>query len=220
MKLITELNHDLLVDRVYNELKKAIIYRVFEPGHKLDIYDLAAKFKVSRTPIKEAFNRLQIEGLIYIKPRIGTFVADLNFSEFEEIFEARLMIETWAIQIGIHVFKDSDIVQLQQYCDKMSEILLDEDFDYMKFNEFDALFHKKIVDMSGNYKIIKMYEQLNPHWNTARVYYPVAKQKTQHHSHHIDIIKYFREKNEKELSKVIKEHIKAGKSGLKELFTL
>ncbi|MBN8638206.1 MAG: GntR family transcriptional regulator, partial [Anaerolineae bacterium] len=63
-----------LNDVVYHLLRERILTRGFVPGERLDLDDLATRLQISRTPLKDALNRLTVEGLIEIQPRRGTFV--------------------------------------------------------------------------------------------------------------------------------------------------
>ncbi|HWL22668.1 MAG TPA: GntR family transcriptional regulator, partial [Ureibacillus sp.] len=85
-----------LATQVYRVLRGEIISGVFAPGEKLDINQLAEKFGVSRSPVKEAINQLVHESLIEILPRKGTYITQLRYKDCMEALDARFMVETWA----------------------------------------------------------------------------------------------------------------------------
>src|SRR6185295_12328232 len=94
-----QLENVSLSEKVYELLKEAILHGQLCPGERLDIFELAKILNVSRTPIKEAFNRLSIAGLIRIYPNRGTFVRELpDAQEVRDIFGARMMIELWCCE--------------------------------------------------------------------------------------------------------------------------
>lgn len=143
---------------MYKELKNAILKGALAPGQKLNIFELAEQFNVSRTPVKEAFNRLHLEGLLVIKPRKGTYVAEIDVKKIMEVFDARLLFETWAAQIGVMQAKDEDIQVLRGLCDEMDVYYNAETFDYISFNELDTQFHYCIVKMGNNQSILDLYK--------------------------------------------------------------
>src|SRR5690348_11990924 len=91
------IEHSDLTTKVYQWLKERILHHAFLPGDKLDVKQLADDLGVSRTPVKDAVNRLTSEGLVVLRSRRGTYVATLAPSDVRDLMEARLMIETWAV---------------------------------------------------------------------------------------------------------------------------
>ena len=108
----------LLTQQVYNILREKIIGRIYTPGDKLDIHKLAEDFGVSRSPVKDAINQLVHDGLIEIIPRKGTYVTQLNFTDFIEVLDARLMIELWAAKHAIQIITDEEIEEWGQNCSR------------------------------------------------------------------------------------------------------
>lgn len=205
----------LTADKVYKELKNAILKRTLAPGQKLNIFELAEQFNVSRTPVKEAFNRLHLEGLLVIKPRKGTYVAEMDIKKIMEVFDARQLFETWAAQIGVMQATDEDIQVLRRLCHEMDVYYKAKTFDYISFNELDTQFHYHIVKMGNNQSILDLYKSLNAHQMTERAYYEIAyeKAKSTHDQHHA-IVEAF---EKRDLSLVLSEivnHIVTGKDML------
>src|ERR1017187_8004501 len=87
-----------LSDRAYDILRKEIISGNLAPGEKLNVHDLAAAMQISRTPIKEAINRLAEDGLVTIRSRKSTFVSLIEPEKLREIFDIRLKIELWGAE--------------------------------------------------------------------------------------------------------------------------
>ena len=84
-------------DWVADELRRAILARDFEPGERLSAERLAERFKVSQTPLREAFARLAGEGWVAYLPQRGVRVADVSVEEMLEIYELRELLEPLAI---------------------------------------------------------------------------------------------------------------------------
>jgi DNA-binding GntR family transcriptional regulator len=85
-----------LTDQTYEIIKDAIVTLRFSPGYRLSVHKLSDQLGVSRTPVKEAFQRLQQEGLVSVVPRKGTFVSPIEVKDIDEILEARALIEAFA----------------------------------------------------------------------------------------------------------------------------
>lgn len=215
MTKFMQIENELTADRVYKELKNAILRNILKPGQKLDIFELAEQFNVSRTPVKEAFNRLHLEGLLMIKPRKGTYVAEIDLRKVIEVLDARLLFETWAAKVGVLNATAEEIQYLRTLCFEMDQIYATEPFDYSSFNELDIRFHYHIVKMGQNQCIMDLYKGLNAHRITERAYYEVAFQKANsgHYQHH-EIVDAFEKRDEALVIEWITQHIQAGKSEL------
>ena len=74
---------------VYQQLKQQIILLEHPPGTMIREKELMKEFGVSRTPVREALLRLEVDGLVRIIPSIGTFVEDVSFQQLKEVFEVR-----------------------------------------------------------------------------------------------------------------------------------
>src|SRR5262245_57139495 len=83
-----------LTQQVYELLRAKIMAHELLPGQRIDIPMLARLLGVSRTPVKEAVNRLAAEGAIEILPQHGTFIASVDWPALLELHDMRVMIET------------------------------------------------------------------------------------------------------------------------------
>lgn len=203
----------LLNEQVYVQIKDAIFNKVLPPGTKLDIYQIAEQFNVSRTPVKEAFNRLNHEGLINIKPRKGTFVAELKNKDIVELLDARLMFEQWAGQAAIHQCTEKDVQHLESIASSMERCYMSKPFKYLEFMELDIQFHELIIELGNNQCITEMYKRLNTHRMIALGYYEIAYEIINVDSHR-EIVNAFRERNPQKFLELITKHITDTKRGL------
>ncbi len=162
-----------LSDQAYDILKRNIIERQLAPNTKLDINALGQQLGVSRMPILDALTRLEAEGLVLRRNRVGTYVMPLDKAVFEEIFEARGMVEQWATSPVIAHLQADDIIQLRALLDEAGQLLTnatEETLDYRRFVEYDQRFHLTLIQLCGNTRIIEFYRSLNSHMQIARVY--------------------------------------------------
>lgn len=104
----------VLPDRVYAELKHRVLTCALKPGERLVEADLCAALKVSRTPIREALNRLANEGLVVASPFRGFTVAPLTARDFHDLCEVRRMIEPAVAALAAERAVPEDIVRLRE----------------------------------------------------------------------------------------------------------
>ncbi|NIN91778.1 GntR family transcriptional regulator, partial [bacterium] len=103
-----------LQEDIYDRLKKSIIYGELSPGEKLSEVALAGKMKVSRTPIREAFRQLQMEGYITVESNKGAYVSKLPPEEIEEIYDIISLLEGYAAELTARRVKDSELRELRE----------------------------------------------------------------------------------------------------------
>ncbi|RPJ83342.1 MAG: GntR family transcriptional regulator [Acidobacteria bacterium] len=167
---LLSIEHSELGEKVYTLIRQEILLRRFQAGEKLDIYRLADQLGVSRTPVKDAVNRLALEGLIEIVPRRGTFVTKFGRRDIEELFDARCMVELWAAQKAMKRVTDEQIRQLEEVVGEGARILKKADgaFDYQAFSVLNARFHRLMLELSGSRKLIEIYDSLHTHVQVTR----------------------------------------------------
>jgi DNA-binding GntR family transcriptional regulator len=119
---LTSLGAKPLPDLIYAWLREQIFSGVLSPGTVLRQEQLAKRFNVSRVPLREAFSRLQAEGLIQLRPRRGFAVISLNPSEIVQIFELRMVIEEFAVTVATRSRSGTDIAEVARCLDKMEAL--------------------------------------------------------------------------------------------------
>ena len=87
-----------LTDKIYQDIKDDILTKVFQPGEKLNIKELAREYQVSDTPVKQALQRLAEEKLVVNTPNKGMSVRALTPHELQDIFDMRLMMDTFFVK--------------------------------------------------------------------------------------------------------------------------
>ncbi|GIP36062.1 GntR family transcriptional regulator [Paenibacillus sp. J2TS4] len=198
----------LLAKQVYNVIRGKIIGGKYSPGEKLDIHKLADEFGVSRSPVKDAINQLVHEGLIEIIPRKGTYVTQLNFTDFIELHDARLMIEMWAAQRVIKTISDDQIHQWGQLVQEMNSLLEINPFPFEIYNNLDMKFHRTLVQWTGNKKVQDIYFALNTHVALSRVVYSTSFESTlRRHKDHQDLYEAMRERDLATFLGILQLHI-------------
>jgi len=91
-----------VVDKVYDELKAMAINYALRPGERLNEIELSKRLGVSRTPLREALNRLSTEGFLRFIPGRGFYCRELNPKEIFDLFELRKAIEISGVRLSTH----------------------------------------------------------------------------------------------------------------------
>ncbi|MFH5182401.1 GntR family transcriptional regulator [Paenibacillus sp. TAB 01] len=149
-----------LWDKTYALLKESIIRRKYAPNHKLSIPELSEQLGVSRTPVRDALTRLEMEGLVKTVSKVGTFVVAITNQDVQNIMDTRLMLEFWVIEKLNNVDKETlkfrisrmqDI--LRQSAAKVESNHVDE---YLK-SDFNLEFHLEFMELGQNKNNLDIY---------------------------------------------------------------
>lgn len=148
-----------LRDVVFNTLRQAILKGELKPGERLMEITLAKKLGVSRTPIREAIRKLELEGLVIMVPRKGAEVADITEKDLKDVLEVRTALEELAIELAIVKMTDEDIDELKN----ANEIFIEnaKDGDLVKLAQSDVDFHEIIYLSTDNKRLNQIVSNLS-----------------------------------------------------------
>lgn len=161
-----------LLDRVYDVLRDYIIRGLLAPGQQLSVPALAARLGVSRTPVRDALNRLGGQGLVEIRPRKGTFVARVSREDLQHILDVRLALELHAARRAVERARAADVEALRSLLDAMRSLTTEEgSVDYRLFTDLDGEFHVRFVQAAANPRLLETYRALHVNVQLARIQY-------------------------------------------------
>ena len=192
-----------LRDVVFNTLRRAILKGELEPGERLMEIALANKLGVSRTPIREAIRKLELEGLVVMIPRKGAEVARITEKDLRDVLEVRTSLEKLAIELACDRITEDDIYDLKLACKNFEESFGKDDLTTIA--EKDVAFHDIIFRSTKNARLIQIL-------NNLRYRYRLEYLKdTQSHDRlveeHQRIVDAIIDKNKEEAVRLIQEHI-------------
>lgn len=138
-----------LTDRAYAVIKERILQNVYPGGFQILEEQLCSELEMSRTPLREALVRLELEGLVEIQPRRGMRVLPLAAADIADIFQVLSALEILAVRL-LAERKDNaeSVARLQVQVDRMKSSLAADDLD--GWAAADERFHRTLVDESGN----------------------------------------------------------------------
>ena len=155
-----------LTDKIYQDIKDDINAKVFQPGEKLNIKELARKYDVSDTPVKQALQRLSDEKIVVNTPNKGMSVRVMNSHEMGDIFEIRRMLDTFLIKDIVTTLNyNADLrQQLIDNLERQKEFIARDDSDHKpeKYFELDMEFHTLYLKASGNQKAVDIFCDMQP----------------------------------------------------------
>jgi DNA-binding GntR family transcriptional regulator len=152
---------------VYNQLREQLVAGEITAGQLLREESLAERFGVSRTPIREALRRLQVEGFIEIAPHRGARVLGWRAEDISEVFALRGVLEPHAARQAALRLSDDDLVIARKLADGMERFAADRPDGFEdQIASLNNQFHTLIVSGSGNYRLS---EQLQSIMELARV---------------------------------------------------
>ena len=157
----------------YQALREKIISRELAPGQRLDLNRIEAQMGISRTPLKEALARLEMEGLIEILPRSGTYVTAPTPADIAESFDLRLALELFAVEIVAQTLGDSEIEQVRVLVRQLRQLAHSPDRDaiYPQYLALDRQFHGLLIALAGNRRLRKVHQREDLHAQMARIRY-------------------------------------------------
>ncbi|WCK55982.1 GntR family transcriptional regulator [Aneurinibacillus sp. Ricciae_BoGa-3] len=153
-----------LHDRVYFHLRDQIIYNEIKPGSRIDYHQITEDLGVSRTPIRDALNRLQQDGLIEVKPRSGTYVRIPQVKDIAEIYDLRKALERQAVELAASYISKEDLTSLLNEADYAEEAI--QRGDVAPFFQADRNLHRSVIHHSCNQRMIAIMDtlEIQIHW--------------------------------------------------------
>lgn len=163
-----------LRDLVFNTLRQAILRGELKPGERLMEIQLANKLGVSRTPIREAIRKLELEGLVLMIPRRGAEVAEITEKNMHDVLEVRCALEELAGQLACDRMTEEGLEALKKAAKGFEDSL--EADDITKVAEADVAFHDVIYEATENERLIQLLNNLREQMYRYRIEY--LKEKT------------------------------------------
>ena len=158
-----------LRDVVFNTLREAILKGELRPGERLMEIQLAQRLGVSRTPIREAIRKLELEGLVLMVPRKGAEVAKITEKSMQDVLEVRRALEALAIQLACERITKEEISLLENNAKEFE--MASRTRDRVVMAEADQAFHTVIYDATKNDRLIYILNNLREQMYRYRLEY-------------------------------------------------
>jgi len=151
---------------VSEALREAIINQTLKPGERLMEIQLAEELGVSRTPIREAIRRLELEGFLVMVPRRGTYVADLSLKDINEVFEIRTALDVLAAGLAAERITEEELEQMERLLVQIGERI--DKGDAEAIVDADGQFHDILYRASRNDRLVGIISNLREQFTRFR----------------------------------------------------
>jgi DNA-binding GntR family transcriptional regulator len=147
-----------LSEKAYHLIKEKIVTLELEPLAVIDEKTLGEELDLGRTPIREALQRLEVEGLIFAAPRRGKFVADISITDLQKIFEMRMILEGFCARLAAHRATEEQLGRMEAVTENVSQV---PEGDREKLMEIDERFHELLYEAAGNEFLAETLQRLH-----------------------------------------------------------
>ncbi len=165
---VVTINRDAvsLADQAYHDIKKRLFDFDLMPGDRLSESDLAQQIRVSRTPLRQALQRLQHEGFVEAIPKVGWLIPPLSFEKFDELYDFRVLIECFAVNALCAAARERPA--LQKLARAWQVPVKERLQDPVKVGALDEAFHQQIVESTGNGEMLRTYREITERMRIIR----------------------------------------------------
>lgn len=196
----------LMREAVHGQLREEILRCVLKPGAELREQELAQRFNVSKSPVRDALQRLEREGLVMVVPRQGYRVATISLSDAKDAFELRRLYEETNVALAIKRASDEALADLDRFRH------FDNAGHEFAFTQYNSDFHGALADCSGNARLAAETKTLIDHMDrlvylsVSSLHDPAPQVLVDEHSSIIDMVQ---NRDVRRAQKLIRNHIAA-----------
>lgn len=204
-----------LGSQAYQELKRLILEGRLAPGEKINEAELAQALGISRTPIREALNRLAKEGLVNIFPQRGAFVVEFSAKDVEELFLIREKLEGLAAYLAAEKITAKDVEKLESCVQGFQEPFREKEIK--RYAREDFKFHQTIVALSEARRLISLISTLHDYIRIFRLTtIGLSGRMRNSLEEHKRIISALKKKDPPAAERAMREHIRHVRQGVME----
>lgn len=202
-----------LRELVLEAIREAIINGTLKPRERLMEIQLAEELGVSRTPIREALRKLELEGFIVMVPRKGAYVADFSFKDIADIFEIRAALEGLAAGLAAERITDDELENMERLLAEKAEAINQQDIE--RLVDADTKFHDALYKASRNERldtiISNLREQIQRFRATSLAYPGRSKQSLDEHR---SIVEAIQSRHVQSARQAAQEHIENAENSM------
>jgi len=202
-----------LRELVFESLREAIIQGRLKPGERLMELTLAEELGVSRTPVREAIRKLELEGFVVMVPRKGAYVSGITEKDINDVFEVRAALEALAAGLAAERITEEELDELERSLVRLAEASHDGDIDTVV--EQDTHFHDLIYRASRNQRLVQIVSNLQDQIQRFRLATLSRPGRTRRAvEEHKKIVEAIAERNVELAQQLAREHIENAEANL------
>ena len=198
-----------LAERAYGIIKQRIFNFELMPGDRFSELELAQQVQVSRTPLRQALQRLQREGFMQVFPKSGWLVTPLDFDQFDELYDFRVLIECFAVR---HLCEAEDRPGLKELAAIWLIPASEREPDGRRVGQLDESFHSELVKASGNREMFKAHRDLTERIRIIRrLDFTKPRRVEVTYQEHAKILRAITQRRSDEAQRLLRSHIEQSK---------
>jgi GntR family transcriptional regulator, rspAB operon transcriptional repressor len=206
----------LMRDGVYARIRDEILACVLQPGSRIYENDLAKRYEVSKSPVRDALLRLQEKDLIEVLPRKGYRVRPISASDARELYEMRLLLERASTEYAAEHATDDELALLDQFRSA------DESMTLLSWVKYNSEFHRAIAAIAHNSRLVRATQEVIDQFDrltfvsVSSAEFDITKGKFA--EEHGDIIDAVQARNKRLAGSLVSKHIKNSQKRLMAAF--
>ncbi|WP_419897620.1 GntR family transcriptional regulator [Roseomonas sp. USHLN139] len=193
-------------DRVHEQVKAmAVTYRL-RPGERVNEVELARALGVSRTPLREALNRLAAEGFLIATANRGYSVRPLDPKRVLTLYEYRAMLEVGALRLAAERATEAELAALEAFAER-SRDEPDDDIQALRLLALDEQFHERLAQLSDNEEMLRSLRSLNERVRFIRWIDMRKGRRPTTQQEHLQIVRHLRARDAEAAARLMTRHI-------------
>ena len=208
--LLYNVKKENLGNQVFEQLKEMIFNGEFPPGERIIESEVADSIGISRTPVREALHKLEAERFIIHLPKGGYVVKGMSLSEIKEIFDIRVILESFAGFLAAKRCNDKEILPLEKKLEEFEKYLIKNDLK--ELTRVNTEFHELLYALSRSPRLVKMIHNLRDDiYSLRKIILNSVDMAHLSNKDHREIIKAIKKKEAKKTENLVRDHVLRGK---------
>ena len=202
---------------VYETLKKKINYNLLKPGEPINEVILAKEFKISKTPIREAFHQLERDGFLENIPGRGFFVSRLSFQDVRELFEIREILEC---EVAKRAAQKCELEKIEGIRKKFESVESNTERSPKTYFKAGDRIHIFIFETFGNQRLTETYKRIQEHVERMRIYFfneSRGERSGKSYKEHLEILDAMEARDPLRTEQAVRDHLRNAMEFLKKV---
>lgn len=193
-------------EEVFTMLRQAILTGKLQPGDRLVERELAEQLGVSRTPVREALRKLELENLVTHIPRKGVVVSEISRKDVIEIFDIRACLEGLAASLAAQKATRDELQGLRALLNEME--IAASNRDYEELNEIHDEFHRRLFDIADSPRLVQMINSLSDYISRfTKTGYSIPGRSSAAMQEHQDLLEALEARDSSRAEKIAGHHV-------------
>lgn len=202
-------SHLTLRERIADAIRDEIILGRLKAGERVSEPEVATRYGISRTPVREAFRQLAAEGFLWLTPRRGARITFMTEKDVSEFYDLKSVLEGYAARIATPKLQEKDLQKMESLNDQMERC--HEKGDLKRIARIHTEFHNIFLGASGNDQLYAMIQQLGNKFQRFTILLALSGKNPEAVSQHREIINAFRTRDSFRAEELVRANALLGK---------